>query len=208
MYKKTIFTAFIVLSLTGCGSASGGAEAAQKRHIADWGRPVTQPGLPNLFEVTGDLYRGAQPTAEGLASLKSMGIKTIVNLRLNESDTEVLRENDLNLGDIKRIHFPTKPWDIRHEDVLSFLRMAIDPDHHPIFIHCRHGADRTGAMIAAYRAVVQGWSKADAIREMTEGGYGFHAVWANLPDYVRALDVAATRAEIGLDDETAGTKNL
>jgi hypothetical protein len=37
--------------------------------------------------------------------------------------------------------------------------------------------------------VVQGWSKAAAIREMTEGGFGFHAVWRNLPKYVERLDV-------------------
>jgi tyrosine-protein phosphatase SIW14 len=36
-------------------------------------------------------------------------------------------------------------------------------------------------MIAVYRIAVQGWSKAEAIREMTEGDFGFHRTWSNLP---------------------------
>ena len=44
----------------------------------------------------------------------------------------------------------------------------------PFFVHCQHGSDRTGVCIAAYRIVVQGWTKQDAIREMTGGNYGFH----------------------------------
>lgn len=40
----------------------------------------------------------------------------------------------------------------------------------------RHGSDRTGTMCALYRIAVQGWSKEDAIREMTAGGFGFHRI--------------------------------
>ena len=31
-----------------------------------WAQPVELHGVPNLHRVTKDLYRGAQPTAEGL----------------------------------------------------------------------------------------------------------------------------------------------
>ena len=53
-------------------------------------------------------------------------------------------------------------------------------------------------MCAAYRVIVQNWSKDDAIQEMTEGGYGFHPVWTNLVEWVRNLDVAALRGKAGL----------
>ncbi|HEX7917405.1 hypothetical protein [Rudaea sp.] len=52
-----------------------------------------------------------------------------------------------------------------------------------MLIHCWHGADRTGVVCAAYRMVVQGWSKADARAEMFDGGFGYHAVWRNIPAY-------------------------
>ncbi len=67
-----------------------------------------------------------------------------------------------------------------------------------MLIHCTHGADRTGVMIAAYRVVVQGWSKPEAEREMIRGGYGYHLVWINLPRVLRRLDVAKMRRELGL----------
>jgi len=50
-------------------------------------------------------------------------------------------------------------------------------------------------MIAAYRVIVEGWSKDEALREMTEGGFGFHPVWQNLIRYIRKLDVNAIKAE-------------
>jgi len=65
-------------------------------------------------------------------------------------------------------------------------------------VHCQHGADRTGMMTAIYRIAVEGWSKEDAIKEMTEGGFGFHAIWKDLPVYVRTLDVERIAAEAGV----------
>ena len=53
-------------------------------------------------------------------------------------------------------------------------------------------------MCAIYRIAVQGWTKDEAIREMTEGGYGFHEVWENLIDFIQALDVDAVRAKAGI----------
>ena len=56
----------------------------------------------------------------------------------------------------------------------------------------------TGMMTAIYRIAVEGWSKEDAIAEMTQGGFGFHEVWKNLVDYVRELDVERLKREAGI----------
>jgi hypothetical protein len=74
--------------------------------------------------------------------------------------------------------------------------IATDPARQPVLVHCRRGADRTGAMVAIYRVVVEGWTKADAIDEMTRGGYGFRPVWQNLVRYIEDLDVKGTRARV------------
>ena len=47
----------------------------------------------------------------------------------------------------------------------GFPHMA-DPAKRPVFVHCKHGADRTGTMVAFYRILFEGWSKDEAIREM------------------------------------------
>ena len=73
-------------------------------------------------------------------------------------------------------------------DVVHFLKIVTDPKRTPVFVHCQHRADRTGMMCAIYRIAVCGWTKDEAIREMT-GGFGFHSVWQNIVHYVRELDV-------------------
>jgi protein tyrosine/serine phosphatase len=65
-------------------------------------------------------------------------------------------------------------------------------------IHCQHGADRTGALVALYRVVVQGWTKEKAVLEMNQGGYHHSALWRNLDDYVMKADVEALRKALNL----------
>jgi hypothetical protein len=43
--------------------------------------------------------------------------------------------------------------------------------------------------------VVQGWSKEEALEEMTDGGFGFHEQFQNLLDYLHEMDVEALRRE-------------
>jgi hypothetical protein len=38
-----------------------------------------------------------------------------------------------------------------------------------------------------------GWTKDEALKEMTEGGFGFHPVWENLKTYLDKLDVDALK---------------
>ena len=89
-----------------------------------------------------------------------------------------------------------KAWHPEQKEAVRFLQMATDPKRKPMLLHCQHGADRTGTMCALYRIVVQGWSKDEAIREMREGGFGFHEVWSNLPKWLEDLDIKAIKKEV------------
>lgn len=146
--------------------------------------PLERPGLSNLYRVTDTLYRGAQPTKDGMKELEKLGVKTVVNLRGLHSDRDELE--GVNVG-YERI--ATEPWTLDEQDVIRFLNIATDPARTPVFVHCQHGSDRTGTMVAAYRIVVCGWSKQAAIKEMTEGGFGFHSIWGNLITFIEHLDI-------------------
>jgi protein tyrosine phosphatase (PTP) superfamily phosphohydrolase (DUF442 family) len=158
-----------------------------------WATEINLPGLPNLHKVSKNLYRGAQPTAEGIKQLKKMGIKTIVNLRSFHSDSDEI--NDVNLS---YEHIYMKAWHAEDEDIVKFLKIATDPNRTPVFVHCQHGADRTGTMCAIYRITVQGWSKDEAIEEMTKSDFGFHPVFDNLPDYIHKLDIEKIKQQAGI----------
>ena len=159
-----------------------------------WAQRIDKPGLGNLHRVSDTLYRGEQPTAEGMKQLKAMGIKTVVNLRQHHSDDEILSGVDLACENL-----PTSAFEITADEVVAFLRIATDPARQPVFVHCKHGADRTGVMCAAYRMVVQGWTRDEALEEMTEGGFGHSRVWFNLRRFVERMDVADIRLRTGLD---------
>jgi len=164
---------------------------------ARWAQRIPAPGLPNFFKVSDQLYRGAQPTAEGLEGLKKFGVKTVVDLRAAHSDSGQLP------GGLGFVRIPMRTWDAEEDDMVRFLRVATDRKRGPVFVHCAHGADRTGLMVAVYRVAAQGWSKEDAIREMTKGGYGFHPFWENIPAALRKLDVEKLKAKAGLSGEPA-----
>jgi len=158
-----------------------------------WAVPIERPGLPNFFKVSDDLYRGAQPTAEGFRELEKMGVKTDVNLRSFHSDSSLLEGTKLGYENIN-----VKAWHAEDEDLVRFLKIVTDKKNTPVFVHCQYGADRTGMVVAVYRMAVQGWTKDEAIEEMTQGGFGFHKTWENLVTYLRKLDVDALKRAAGL----------
>ena len=166
---------------------------------ATWSVKLNKTGLANFYQVGPNLYRGAQPTATGLTELKKMGVKTVVNLRAFHSDDSKLKNTGL-----KHERFHMKTWHGEDEDVIRFLKIATAPDSQPVFVHCQHGSDRTGVMCAMYRLTVQDWTKEEALKEMAQGGYGFHPEWQNLIHYIQKVDVVKIRREAGLPEKTNG----
>jgi protein tyrosine/serine phosphatase len=152
----------------------------------DWAEPVEMGGVPNLHRVTANIYRGAQPTGEGFRNLEAMGIRTVVNLRSFHHD------NLYGLS-MAYVRVRMEAWDPEMGEIARVMRVLSDESGGPYFVHCQHGADRTGMAMAVYRMVVQGWSKDEAIEEMTGGGYGFHSVWLEIPAFLRNLDVESVR---------------
>lgn len=159
----------------------------------DWAVKLNVSGLSNLHKVSDNLYRGAQPDDEGIQELKKLGIKTVINLRSDQSDEKMLKDTGIAYKAI-----PMSAADPKVEDVITFLNIITDSNNTPVFVHCRYGADRTGMMCAVYRIFVQGWTKQNAIEEMQNGGYGFHSIWLNLADFIRKLNVDEIKQKAGL----------
>lgn len=174
---------------------AGAAAAGPSPRPAAWAQPLDVAGVPNLHRVSDTLYRSAQPTPEGMRALRAMGIRMVINLRSFHSDRAALRQAGL-IGE----HITMKAWHPEDKEVVRFLRLVTQPERLPALVHCQHGADRTGLLCAIYRVVVQGWSREEALREMREGGFGYHEVWANLPAYLAQLDVETLRRQAGIPD--------
>jgi tyrosine-protein phosphatase SIW14 len=150
--------------------------------------PQNLPGLPNFGRVSDALYRGAQPSPEGLQRLKQMGVKTVVDLR-GESHRDELED----LG-LKYVHIPTNVFQIEDAKVIDFLRVVRDPANQPVFVHCERGADRTGCYVAEYRMVEQGWSEPDAQLELHN--FHYNPFFGGIITYLRRLDPEHVRRQL------------
>jgi protein tyrosine/serine phosphatase len=128
-----------------------------------------------------------------MTELKSMGVKTVLNLRTFHSDNKLVSSGEMKLA---RLHM--KPWHAEDEDVVAFLKIASDTNNLPLFVHCQRGADRTGMICAMYRIVYCNWTREDAIKEMTEGGFHFNSDWQNLVNYINKVDVEALKKRAGI----------
>ncbi|MFX0206902.1 MAG: dual specificity protein phosphatase family protein [Candidatus Hodarchaeota archaeon] len=198
-------SSFIIVSIGACqmqecslksGSPSGESQSkvsAKQAVERKWAERIELSGIPNLHKVSEDLYRGAQPSADGMRQLEKLGIKTVVNLRFILSDRNRIEGTGL---DYEHINMTT--WNPHTKDVVRFLQIVTDSDRTPVFVHCQHGIDRTGVLCAVYRIVVEGWNKDEAIEEMTKGSFAVRNIKKNLLDYIRKLNVEEIKCKADL----------
>ena len=179
-------SAAVFLFLLAIAAASHAAEKPEKLYCE---------GIPNLFRITPNLYRSAQFTRKGIPSLEKLEIKTVVSFRHFYSDKEMLKDTPFHL-----INIPMNAWDGSAKlepNVINALRLLSDESQGPFLVHCQHGADRTGLVVAMYRIVFQGWTKEDAIAEMVDGGFGYHSIWSNLIQFIKKADIEKIKKEVG-----------
>lgn len=137
------------------------------------------PGLENAGRVAPGVYRGAQPGTGGYDTLKAMGIRTVIDMRTTESE-----KRQVEAAGMKAIAVPIEmSRNGLREKVDRVVALMADPANQPVYVHCRHGQDRTGIVVAAFRMKQQGWSLADAEAEMQ--AYGFNDVWVNFKKFIR-----------------------
>ncbi len=191
--KQTKLIAVISIFALILFNSAYGAETSSTHRPAHWAKPILMEGIPNLHKVSGTLYRSAQPSAAGMKKIQGMGIKTVVNLRSFHSERQQIEDPALAYESI-----PMKVWHAEEEDAVRFLQIVTNPKFSPVLVHCQHGADRTGTMCAVYRVAVQGWIKEEALREMREGGFGFHEIWENLIQWINGLDVDGIKKKAGI----------
>jgi protein-tyrosine phosphatase len=123
------------------------------------------PGIKNFDQVDAHVYRGGQPTGEGFRYLATLGVKTIVDLR--EADDRALdEERVVTAAGMKYVNVPmtghTPPTETEITRILGMLEAKATG---PVFVHCQRGADRTGAVIAAYHIDHDNWDNARALQD-------------------------------------------
>lgn len=174
--RLTVFG--VCLILTAC------ATPTQPSAVIARVSPDAEP-IFNLHVVSPDgtdsanaVYRSGQPRGEKQWKyLKEIGIKTVVKLnefssQVDESEERSLAEqNGINLI---RMYMPPEdfphnwnPWAHPDEKALMQAVEALEnKDNLPALVHCSHGKDRTGLVVAVYSVRNKKYCREAAIKEM------------------------------------------
>jgi|GEM_PF-844413 len=191
MFKRFLIVVGILLTigLTACKSTKN----LEKDLPGSGVRKLDLHGFKNLYKVNEQLFRSDQPNVAGMKALEQMGIKTIIDLRHYRNDKREARNTRLAL-----LHYPINTRNISYEDLLKVL-ILIEKSEKPVLVHCWHGSDRTGSIVAAYRIVHDGWTKEQAIQEFTDNNYGYHEKWfPNILVRLKTLDVERLKRDFVL----------
>lgn len=133
----------------------------------------TVHGIGNFHQVDGHVFRGAQPTGEGIRDLAKNGVKLVIDLR-ESGRRSAAEEAAVTAAGMRYVNIPmsglTPPTNAETAQILQLLE---DSSTGPVFVHCLRGADRTGAVIAAYRIHHDHWENARALREAIADGMSF-----------------------------------
>lgn len=190
MHKRILYSgiALLALVLGACKDPSADSRIGTHPQQA---QPLQLNGVENLHRVSAELYRSGQPDKEGFTALEQMGIRSVLNLREYHKDTRKARHTGLHL-----MAYPVAAGEVTEADVENCLRLiAAAPK--PVLVHCWHGSDRTGIIVAAYRIVYEGRSVEEAESEFRADTYGHHEFWyGNLVRLLRSADWQAMRQRL------------
>jgi protein-tyrosine phosphatase len=130
-------------------------------------------GIDNFYQVDEHVYRGAQPTVEGFKYLAKLGVNTVLDLRApGGRSTE-----EAQLVTALSMHYVNVPMTgltpPSEAEITKILALLEDENSGSVFVHCKRGADRTGAVIAAYRIDHNHWDNSRALKEAMACGMSF-----------------------------------
>lgn len=138
--------------------------------------------IENFLAVEPGIWRGGQPQSEDWSHIKQLGITFVLKL---DTDVEGSDEAASGVG-LQVIKMPIDwmeqilgepPHDFLSKTTAIIQTCALPLPDGGIYVHCKHGQDRTGLIIGAYR-VACGWTKQRAYEEMIT--LGFHPLLRGL----------------------------
>ncbi|MDA0668146.1 MAG: hypothetical protein O3A95_09810 [Planctomycetota bacterium] len=178
-----------VLALAACNS---GAEEPSQLTLQELEVPsVVQPSfaivgiehehLARLMQVSPSIYSGAQPhTAAAFASLKELGIKTVVSVDGARPNIEAAA-----LEGLQYIHIPIGYDAISESAGDAFAKVMAEAEL-PVYFHCHHGRQRgpAGAAIALRASTHCDATTALAVLEAAGTSAKYSGLWRDVEGWM------------------------
>lgn len=190
----------------------GAWEGSSRAERAGPDEPERLP--PSARQTREGYWLGAMIGPEDVPTLSRLGIRVVLSAHQPDEETVQLLED---LG-IEQVSVPMSDT-FQHAETLLEVAERYAPDE--IFVHCWHGADRTGVIAAFLLVIRNGWTIPDAFYSVLaptpDDAAGLAQILAayDLPDYrapgdpsVGFYSVAATGANGGLKAHARGYVQL
>jgi protein tyrosine phosphatase (PTP) superfamily phosphohydrolase (DUF442 family) len=165
MKKSMVATLAVVCVAGGIGcNASLYVRAPERESLRDVARPAeteafhylsSAAGPTRFARVADGVYRGGQPSKIDLQQLCALGVRTIVDLRREDGDAWRREEREATALGMKFVHCPFYGVfgqnDAFYDHIVDELRKGA------VYVHCKHGRDRTSLVVALYRVLAENW---------------------------------------------------
>ena len=122
----------------------------------------------NRHRISDEAWRSAQPAPHHIRKAARAGVKTVINLRGDQSfGTTWLEERACAQNGLKLINFKLRSRAAPSREELHAMRALLEGIAYPVLLHCKSGADRAGLMSVLYRHVREGVPIAEAKAQLS-----------------------------------------
>ena len=169
----------VMLAVVAAASVAASVNAqVQKKEI---------PGVRNYSRVDATVGCGGQVDPAAMASLKSEGFVSVINLRLPTEEGANVEQGRAaaQAAGLKYIHLPFNAASPDPKVVDSFLAAVADRANQPVFIHCG-SASRVGGMWTIKRALQDKWPLEKALAEGKAVGLNNPGLETFVTDYIKS----------------------
>ena len=113
----------------------------------------------NTRRIPAGYLVGSTPTLDNIVQLKKSGIKVVLSLSYNTSNIQEIHDKIVEVG---MTHLNVR-MGRSFPKLGRFINTIKKYKPEQIYIHCEHGGDRTGAMLAFMLIYFQGWNPVEAL---------------------------------------------
>ena len=154
--------------------------------------------IRNFGKMDDRFYRGAQPEESDYKDLKTLGVKTVIDLQDHPTSYE---KRDVEALGMRYVAIPMSDSNYpKQEQIAAFLKVVNDPATGTFFAHCAGGRHRTGVVGAVYRFNVNHWNYDQVYTEMKD--YDFYTRFGHgdlktfVEDYAKRMPATATSSAV------------
>ncbi|MGD1978365.1 MAG: sulfur transferase domain-containing protein [Akkermansiaceae bacterium] len=161
---KSCLVSLLSLGLLGCGEEPAATNSEEDKEIPEVVE-LQLEGVENVYRHSSRILSGGQPDSDkGLASLKEIGVRTVISVTDVLPDLEAAEK----LG-LRYIHIPLTSEGITADQQKEILAAAGEGSG-PVYLHCNSGCNRASAAAALCLIKLEGRPRGDVIEWMNKRG--------------------------------------